>query len=60
MDIKVPKMSCNNCVAKIQVQMLRKGIEAQFDLNNKKVSVKENEYENAVSAINAAGYDIEA
>lgn len=60
MDIKVPKMSCNNCVAKIQIQMLRKGIEAQFDLTNKKVSVKESEFENAVSAINAAGYDIKA
>lgn len=60
MKIKVPNMTCNNCAGKIQAQLLTKGINAKFDVNNKIVEIKDNEYKEAVTAIKAAGYDVEA
>lgn len=59
MKIKVPNMTCNNCVGKIQAQLLIKDISAKFDLKHHEVEVNENQYNDAVTAINAAGYDVE-
>ena len=61
MDIKVPKMNCNGCISKISVSLLTKGIEADFDLENKLVKINDDiDFDTAKAAINAAGYEIEA
>lgn len=59
MKIKVPNMNCNNCVAKIQMQLLPKGVNAKFDIDNHTVEVKESEYDTAVTGITNAGYKVE-
>ncbi|HHW79721.1 MAG TPA: heavy-metal-associated domain-containing protein [Acholeplasmataceae bacterium] len=58
MELKVPNMSCNNCVAKIQIQMLTKGVDAKFNLDKRIITVKEADKNKAIAAINAAGYDV--
>ena len=59
MEFKVPKMHCNGCVKKIQMNLLTKGIEGKFDLDKRVVEIKDSDnVEVAKAAIKAAGYDV--
>ena len=56
MKITVNDMSCNHCVAKIQKQLIMKGIKSEIKLADKIVEVVDQDQEQAMEAIKEAGY----
>lgn len=56
--LKVPGIMCDGCRKKILSKMQEAGIEAEVNVRFKTVSVKEEDREKAVLAIQKAGYEV--
>lgn len=56
MKILVNDMSCKNCAAKIEKQLVMNGVHSKINIEEKTVEIKDKDQDKAVVAIQAAGY----
>lgn len=59
MDIKVPDMMCGHCVATLEKALAKRGISAAVSLENKTVTVADEEAEQAKAVIVKTGYKVQ-
>lgn len=56
MKITVNDMTCKNCVAKIEKNLMMNGIKSEINLDAKTIEIKDKDQEKAIKIITEVGY----